>query len=198
MLARASSATHLHAHMCLLCAVNRLLPCPWSARSAEDHEIYSLLHPQPLLAGRARPAVGDVPPRPQCRGKATTMVVILSTWCAAVSTPPLHALPTAASRPHVLLIPTFSPGCVGRHLSAGHLDAFLTVPFDSFTQMGVQPSSSGLSRWAPSCSGCCEADSARSARLACVARVDHGVTRAGRQADCTVGNTWPVVMRPGL
>ena len=198
MLARASSATHLHANVCLLCAVNRLLRCQWSTRSAEDHEIYSLPHPQPLLAGRARLAVGDVPPRPQCRGKATTMVVILSTWCAAVSTPPLHALPTAASRPHVLLIPTFSPGCVGRHLSAGHLDAFLTVPFDSFTQMGVQPSSSGLSRWAPSCSGCCEADSARSARLACVARVDHGVTRAGRQADCTVGNTWPVVMRPGL
>ena len=198
MLARASSVTHLHANVCLLCAVNRLLRCQWSTRSAEDHEIYSLPHPQPLLAGRARLAVGDVPRRSQCRGKATTMVVILSTWCAAVSAPPLHALPTAASRPHVLLIPTFSPGCVGRHLSAGHLDAFLTVPFDSFTQMGVQPSSSGLSRWAPSCSGCCEADSARSARLACVARVDHGVTRAGRQADCTVGNTWPVVMRPGL
>jgi hypothetical protein len=121
-----SSVTQLHANVCLLCAVNRLLRCQWSTRSAEDHEIYSLLHPQPLLAGRARPAVGDVPPRPQCRGKATTMVVILSTWCAAVSTPPLHALPTAASRPHVLLIPTFSPGCVGRHLSAGHLDAFLT------------------------------------------------------------------------
>ena len=111
---------------------------------------------------------------------------------------PAFARASHSRQPTSCLIPTFSPGCVGRHLSAGHLDAFLTVPFDSFTQMGVQPSSSGLSRWAPSCSGCCEADSARSARLACVARVDHGVTRAGRQADCTVGNTWPVVMRPGL
>ena len=154
VLARASSVTHLHANVCLLCAVNRLLRCQWSTRSAEDHEIYYLPHPQPLLAGRARLAVGDVPRRPQCRGKATSMVVILSEWCAAVSTPPLHALPTAASRPHVLLIPTFPPGCVGRHLSAGHLDAFLTVPFDSFTQIGVQPSSSGRSRWAPSCRKC--------------------------------------------
>ena len=129
VLARASSATHHHAYVCWLCAVLRLLRCPWSARSVDEHEICGLLHPHRLLAGRAELAVGDVPPRPPCRAKSTSMVVILSTWCAAATVPPFHTPLTQPADLFSHRFPLLHLDALAGTSPAGHLDAFLTRAF---------------------------------------------------------------------